>query len=64
MPKYRLTFKIEDLIQKLIPDAEPFVEVVGFDRLEVIITTSRVLTTTEISNAKAKLPFCEAERLE
>jgi len=64
MPKYRLSFKIEDLIQKLIPDANPYVECIGFDKMEVTITTTRALTTTEINNAKAKLPFMEAERLE
>jgi hypothetical protein len=61
MPKYKITFNIEPLVRKLLPSASS-VDVVGFD-IEVTLTIPTDLTTTQINNIKAKLPFSEVTKL-
>lgn len=57
MPKYKIVFDISNLLTQFISDA--YCEVVGFNLLEVIVTTTKTLTSTEIANIKKRLPFVE-----
>jgi len=59
MPRYKITFDVSSLLVKYIPDG--FFEITGFATFEIILTTGKTLTSTDIENIKKKLPFVEIE---
>jgi len=61
VPKYKITFDISNLLTRFISDG--YFEIVGLTVFEVIVTTSKTLTPTEIVDMKKRLPFVEIESI-
>jgi len=62
MPKYSVLFNVSELLRKIVPDA--YCEIIGLNILEVTITTSKSLTSKDISDIEKKLPFVEITKTE